>query len=130
MNALFGAPATWAASRRGLPEMTKYNARRTTVDGIHFDSQAEAMRYCQLKLLQEAKQISGLFCHIRFCLQDAFKRDGKTILGIWYEADFLYNENGRRVVEDVKGKRTAVYLLKRKIFWKAYPDIDFREIDA
>lgn len=110
--------------------MSKYNAQRTTVDGIHFDSLAEARRYDELKLLRQVGQISGLFCHIRFCLQDTFKRDGKTILGIWYEADFLYNENGRRVVEDVKGKRTAVYLLKRKMFWKAYPDIDFREIDA
>ena len=30
-----------------------------------------------------------------------------------YRADFVYIENGRRIVEDVKGMLTAMYKLKR-----------------
>lgn len=35
----------------------KYKAVKTTVDGIKFDSKAEARRYTQLKLLERAGQI-------------------------------------------------------------------------
>jgi hypothetical protein len=32
-----------------------------------------------------------------------------------YRADFVYVESGARVVEDVKGFRTVVYKLKRRL---------------
>ena len=32
--------------------MNKYHAKKTTVDGIEFDSKLEANRYCELKLLE------------------------------------------------------------------------------
>jgi hypothetical protein len=32
-----------------------------------------------------------------------------------YKADFVYIENGRMVVEDVKGCKTPEYKLKRKL---------------
>lgn len=38
----------------------KYNNRKTTVDGIKFDSIREAERYQELKLLEEAGEISHL----------------------------------------------------------------------
>jgi len=44
-------------------------------------------------------------------------------------ADFVYEENGKTVVEDVKGVRTRDYILKRKLFKYNYPDIQFREVD-
>ena len=34
--------------------MNKYHAIKTTVDGITFDSRAEARRYRELKLLERA----------------------------------------------------------------------------
>ena len=42
-------------------------------------------------------------------------------------ADFRYEENGKLVVEDVKGVRTREYILKRKMFKYRYPEIEFRE---
>ncbi|NCB05918.1 MAG: DUF1064 domain-containing protein, partial [Clostridia bacterium] len=38
---------------------SKFNAKATVVDGIRFDSQAEARRYGQLQALQAAGAISG-----------------------------------------------------------------------
>ncbi len=110
--------------------MTKYHARRSVVDGLSFDSQAEAMRYCQLKLMQEAGAIQGLTTHPRYLLQDKFSYRGKVERAIFYEADFAYTENGASVIEDTKGVKTEAYKIKRKLFLKAYPEIDFREIEC
>lgn len=40
--------------------MSKYHSRRVSVDGIVFDSQREAQRYCELKLLEKKGKISQL----------------------------------------------------------------------
>jgi hypothetical protein len=130
MIILTGSPSTWAATIRGEPEMSKYNARRTVIDGINFDSQAEAMRYSQLKLMQEAGVIRGLERQVSFTLLDSFTYKGKCIRSIIYRADFAYWENGHFVVEDVKGMRLPVYQLKLKMFMSRYPDVDFREVEA
>lgn len=37
----------------------KYGAKKTVVDGVTFDSKAEARRYQQLKLMQQAGEIIG-----------------------------------------------------------------------
>ena len=39
---------------------------------------------------------------------------------ITYIADFVYQAEGFRIVEDVKGKRTKEYVLKRKLFRSLY----------
>jgi hypothetical protein len=44
-----------------------------------------------------------------------------------YRADFTYLEDGRLVVEDAKGWRTEMYLLKRK-WLKAEYGIEVREV--
>ena len=33
----------------------------------------------------------------------------------YYVADFVYEENGKKVVEDTKGVKTKDYILKRKL---------------
>jgi hypothetical protein len=44
------------------------------------------------------------------------KIKGKTIeQAVKYVADFVYTENGKRVVEDTKGFRTKDYIIKRKL---------------
>jgi len=108
----------------------KYNARKTTLDGITFDSKAEADRYADLKLMVKARQITDLQLQPSFILQDSFTRNGKKIRPIEYRGDFAYYEKGgsRLVVEDVKGTRTREYLLKKKLLLFHYPEIDFREI--
>jgi hypothetical protein len=91
--------------------MTKYGAIPTTVDNVTFASRAEARRYAELRLLQRSGAIKDLACHPRWPL---------TVNGLkvaTYVADFAYSDaaTGRFCVEDVKGVRTPVYKLKRKL---------------
>jgi len=106
----------------------KYNAKKFEVDGVVFDSHKEARRYQELKLLQRAGKISGLTLQPELVLQDGFERDGKKYRAIKYVADFQYVQDGKVVVEDTKGYKTKEYLIKRKMFLKNYPDIEFREL--
>ena len=100
----------------------KYHAKKTAVDGITFDSRKEAERYKELKALERVRKIDGLELQPRFELQESFKHKGKTIRKIEYVADFLYLDLStlELVVEDVKGVKTDVYKLKKKIFLKIY----------
>lgn len=99
---------------------SKYRAFKTTVGGVTFDSGLEAKRYKQLKLLEDAGAIKNLILQPKFRLMDGFKYNGKTIRAIDYIADFMYEENGKRIVEDVKGIRTKDYIIKSKLFIKQY----------
>lgn len=88
----------------------KYKNVKVTLDGLNFDSKAEAARYVELKQMQAGGLISGLQCQETFALAI----DGALICK--YRADFSYTDGaGQRVVEDVKGVRTQVYLLKKKL---------------
>jgi hypothetical protein len=98
----------------------KYGAVKTELDGYIFDSKAEAARYRALILLEKAGQIECLIVHPVF----PFIHDGKTICK--YEADFSYYEDERRIIEDVKGVKTAVYKLKKKMM-KIFYNIDILE---
>lgn len=94
----------------------KYGNKKPTVDGIKFDSQAEANRYAQLKLLLTAGEITELQLQVPYELQPSFKHEGKTIRAIKYVADFVYKDKDGKVhIEDVKGMRTKEYEIKRKI---------------
>lgn len=106
--------------------MNKYRNRVTVIDGIRFDSRREAIRYKELKILESAGEIAELKSQPTFQLQESFKYKNKTIRGISYKADFSYYQNGRLVVEDVKGMETDVFKIKKKLFLKKYGDCDFR----
>ena len=110
--------------------MSKYFSKKAVVDGIEFDSKAEAKRYCELKLLERAGKIKDLSLQHKFELQPSFKKNGKTIRAIVYVADFVYFDLERmvNVVEDVKGFATKEYLLKKKLFEYKYPDLTITEI--
>lgn len=97
---------------------SKFNARKTVVDGITFDSAREAKRYSELKLLERAGAIRDLELQVRFELIPSFDCDGKHYRPTSYIADFTYVDakTGKEVVEDVKGMRTDVYRLKAKLF--------------
>ena len=103
------------------PTRSKYNARKTKVDGITFDSMKEARRYKELKLQEKVGAISHLQLQPKFRLLDGFKHSGETIRPINYFADFSYiDAEGNEVVEDVKGKKTDVYNIKKKLFLNKY----------
>lgn len=101
---------------------SKYSSAKTDVDGIRFDSKKEAEFYAELKLREKAGEISHLRLQPRYLLQEAFKHEGKQYREIEYVADFEYIESGETVVVDVKGFKTAVYMLKRKLFLYRYGD--------
>lgn len=80
----------------------KYNNRRIQIDGYLLDSQLEGKRYKQLALLEKARKIKNLRLQVPFLLQESFRKNGKTYRKIEYIADFVYDENGKTVVEDTK----------------------------
>ena len=120
-----------AEEYRTLTAPRKYGNKKVIVDGYTFDSIAEARRYEQLCLMENAGAISDLRLQPRYELQKAFTdNDGVKHRAIVYVSDFQYRENGLRVTEEVKGKATKEYLIKKKLFLFKYFDITFREIKA
>lgn len=110
--------------------MNKYNAKKIVVDGIKFDSKKEANRYSELKLLERCGAISNLELqkvyelipaqyefYERYGKNGNRLKDGKRCLerSCIYKADFVYIENGKTVVEDVKGFRIDEYKIKKKL---------------
>ena len=106
----------------------KYNNEKEVVDNITFDSRKEANRYWELKLLLRAGEISDLRLQPKFTLQEGFTKNGKRYQAIKYSGDFQYTENGKVVIEDVKGVRTEVYKIKKKLFEKRHPDLTIKEV--
>ena len=105
-----------------MKRRTKYNAKKTYVDGIKFDSKAEARRYGELKLLLKSGGISHLELQPRY---DFIVNNVK--LG-FYKADFRYVDlaSNKLIVEDVKGMKTPIYSLKKKLM-KAIHGIEILE---
>lgn len=110
--------------------MSKYGSKKVVVDGITFDSKRESNRYIELKLLERCGKIQDLELQHQFELQPSFRKNGKTIRAITYVADFTYFdlETMRNVVEDVKGYKTEVYKLKKKMFEFQYPNLTIIEV--
>ena len=89
----------------------KYYSKKITVDGITFHSKKEYNRYYELLILQRAGIINNLQRQVKFELIP--KQDGERKCE--YIADFVYEENGKRIVEDTKGFKTKDYIIKRKL---------------
>ena len=98
--------------------MSKYGNRKiVTKDGV-FDSMREYRRWCELKLLEKAGEITDLRRQVPYLLIPAQKdeRTGKLLeRECRYVADFVYHDEGFTVVEDAKGCRTDVYKIKKKL---------------
>lgn len=89
---------------------SKYRAIRTELDGISFDSKAEANHYAILKLREKAGEVYEVELQKPFVLSV----DGKVI-GT-YRADFAYYDATvkRNRIIDVKGVDTPLSKWKRK----------------
>lgn len=105
----------------------KYHAEKAVVNGIEYDSRKEARRGMELQALERAGKINNLEMQKRFILQEGFVYGREKIRSISYLADFYYEKDGKKYVEDTKGFRTEVYKIKRKMFLYRYPDIIFIE---
>ena len=108
----------------------KYHNQPCEYDGHHFDSMAERDRYIELKLMQEMGVIEGLELQKKYVLVPKGRyTSGKAYAEISYIADFVYKYNGEIIVEDVKGVKTAVYQLKKKMMAGVY-GIEVQEVKA
>lgn len=134
-------PRRWYRSNKN-----KLNNKSIVIDGIEFQSKREGNRYCELKLLQRAGKISNLELQKKYELIPAQYETVET--GEYYQrgpkkgqpktkqvcieqamayiADFVYEEDGETIVEDVKGFRDtssatyAKYVIKRKLMLYIY----------
>ena len=108
--------------------MNKYKNKKVQINCYVFDSIAESRRYKELALLEKAGEIENLQLQPKFLLQESFKKNGKTYRKIEYIADFMYEEKGKVIVEDVKGMETKEFKIKRKLFEYKYPDLELKLI--
>lgn len=125
------------------PAASKYNNDKPTYydpdlkESLKFDSVKEFEYYLVLKDRQKRGEIFSLKRQVKLQIQPAFKTpDGKTIKEIFYIADFTYftqtyDDNGVFLqnvfhVVDVKGFKTDVYKLKKKLL--AYRGVIIEEV--
>jgi len=91
---------------------SKYNARKTTINGIIFDSKKEAEYYLYLCQQRKEWRISSFDMQVRFDLIPS--QPGER--PVYYKADFVTYKDGKRLdVIDCKGMRLPVYVIKRKL---------------
>lgn len=123
---------------QGVKKRNKYGNRKAVRDGIKFDSEHEAARFGELKVLRAMGKIRGLRLQANFTLVEGYTTiEGKRIKPMVYRADFVYERatepdcNGTvywlREVEDAKGAKTKDYLLKKKLMQDKF-GITIREV--
>lgn len=94
----------------------KYRNKKIDTAEGRFDSEKEYSRWVDLKWMQRAGQINDLQRQVTFELLPSQKIDGKVVeRPVKYIADFVYMQNGEKVVEDVKGLKLPEYIIKRKL---------------
>lgn len=99
-----------------------------------YDSVKEYDRCLELRKMEKIGVIKELRRQVKFILQPAFERAGKTFRAITYTADFCYKDKSdRNIVEDVKGLdkdsgkiiTTKEFELKWKILQYQHPELVF-----
>jgi hypothetical protein len=104
---VLGNPGEANPKNRG--KRSKYGAEKVELEGMKFDSRKEAKRYTDLRLMEKAGDIANLKRQVPYELVVAF-----TLIAT-YKADFVYLKDGKEVVEDVKGYKTEIYKIKKKL---------------
>ena len=116
---------------------SKYHSVPTVVQGILFDSKAEARRFEVLRALEDAGKIADLRLQPKFALEV----NGRPLLikskgypngrKASFKLDFGYVDGGKQIYEDVKGgsaTRTEAYQLRKAILEAMHPEIEIREV--
>jgi hypothetical protein len=100
------------------PRRSKFGNRKTMLDGMMFDSAAEAKDWSELKLRERAGEIKNLRRQV------TFKCEWNGVLVTTYRADFAFDEyrdgHWHPIVADTKGFETALFRLKSKIMLAAH----------
>lgn len=112
-----------AASIPEPPRPSKYHNKKSKYydpdlkESLAFDSLKELDYYFILKDRLKRGEISDLRRQVSIVIQPAFTFNGKLIREITYRADFVYidRKDGLPHIIDVKGMRTDVYKLKKKL---------------
>lgn len=110
---------------------TKYNNKKTEIDGIKFDSKDESLYYLDLKTSKESGNIIDFELQPKYELIPKFKYMNESRRAITYSPDFkIINNDGTSYVVDVKSMGTATQQgeLRRKLFEYKYPNIELRWI--
>lgn len=110
-------------ARKKPKKRSKYNNKKTWVDGICFDSKKEADYYSMLKVLKEAGEIKG------FCRQPEFILVEGNVenRAITYKADFIvFHNDGRIEIIDVKGYESDQWKRTYKQFKLKYPNMELK----
>mgnify|MGYP003651226050 CR=1 FL=1 len=90
----------------------KFRAIPTELDGIKFASKKEARRYRELRLLEKSGELLFFLRQVPFHLPANVK----------YVCDFLcFWQDDTVTVEDVKGIKMPMYVLKKKQVEAIYP---------
>lgn len=102
----------------------KFGSKKCQINDIVFDSMLEGRFFLYLLTLHEQKIVSCIVTHPKFQLQKSFKKYGKTIRAIEYFADFQVTyADGTEIIYDTKGRETADFKIKQKMFNYRYPDL-------
>jgi hypothetical protein len=109
------------------PRKQKYANQPVTIDGIEFDSKAEARYWGLLKIRLKAGEISNLRRQVAYELAPAVVIGGRKRPPLRYIADFVWEEGGKTVTADVKGAEPQAYRIKRHLM-KSVHGIDILEI--
>lgn len=131
----------------------KYFSSKVKMYGMSFDSKTEASHYMKLKTRQENGEITNLQLQVEFEIIPKLVVDELKVLktktklvhkvlerAAHYTADFVYEENGKIIIEEVKSRGTMLardYPLRRKLIRKKIVEMnnslgveryEFREI--
>lgn len=101
----------------------KFRNRKVEIDDLKFDSKKEANRWNELLLLQKAGIIQNLERQVKFELIPK-QPDERPC---FYIADFVYEKENQKIVEDTKGFKTKEYIIKRKLLKWKHPNLKFIE---
>lgn len=108
-------------------DYSKYrNHKVETYEGT-FDSKKEYQRWIELKVLANAGKISKLQRQVPYLLIPTQRTGTVTERAVKYIADFVYEKDGRVIVEDTKGVKTPEYIIKRKLLLFFY-GIEIQEV--
>lgn len=114
--------------KKMMNSKSKYHNKKFKNVYGSWDSQAEFEYFLILKDKEKLGQIKNLRRQVSIEIQPSFKdSNGKTIKAITYKADFVYEDlKGKTHYIDVKGMRTDVYKLKKKLL--AFRGIEIEEV--
>lgn len=113
--------------------MKKWKAKKAYCkEGHKHDSISESKRCDELHLMLAAGEIDDLIVWPQFWFVingRQVKHDNGRRLG--YLADFGYSQNGKEIVEDVKGSKAVDsrdWPIRKAVFKAIYPSFELREI--